>query len=304
MATVGSVHVNAALTNIAIQYKNAAFVAEEVFPIIRVVKESDKYYIFRKEELVDKNSLRAAGAPAREVDWDVDTATYTAEEYALKHLVADRIVNNADVAVRPKITTTQKLTKWLLLGWEKRVQAIAQATGNVNSSATPSPKWNGTSPDIEKNVDTAKANIRGAAGIEPSHILLEYAVAQAVKRDSTVRNLIRYTVPGDTLLRSGDLPPVLWNLAVVVAGSIENTANENATETLASIWNDSALVFYKEPAAALDALSFGYTFRVSDLVVKTYRNDERAGEMVEVSMLQDEKVTATACAYLITDTLH
>lgn len=303
MPSPSSVHVSAPLTNIAIKYKNLALVGEKILPIIPVQKEADKYYVFRKEELIVENSQRAAGAEAKEITWDVDTATYTADEYALKHLVPDRVVNNADSPVRPKITATQKLTQKLLLGSELRIASLVQKNGSVGSSAVPSIKWDGTSPDIEKDIDTAKNAIRKAAGVEPTSIVLPYDVALSVKRDSTVRNLIRYTVPAYELLKTGDLPPVIWNLEVIIAGAIRNTVNEGQAETLGNVWTDNVLVFYKEQSPSLDALSFGYIFRVGNLAVKTYRVEERGGEMIEVSMLQDEKIVATAAGYLISDVL-
>ena len=303
MPSVSSVHVSAPLTNLAIRYKNLALVGERILPVVPVVKEADKYYVFSQEELVVENSKRAAGAEAREIDWDVTTATYSAEEYSLRHLVPDRIVANADNPVRPKITATYKLTQKILLEAEKRVADLVQNTGSVTSSAAVSVKWDGTSPDIEKDVDTAKDAVRIAAGIEPTSIVLPYKVQIVVKRDSTVRNLIRYTVPGDVLLRSGDLPPVLWNLEVISAGAIRNTANIGQTQSLSDIWADHVLVFYKEATPSLDALSLGYIFRVGTFVVKTYRVDTRAGDMIEVSCIQDEKSVATACGYLILDTL-
>ncbi|MEK7112897.1 MAG: hypothetical protein AAB875_06325 [Patescibacteria group bacterium] len=303
MPTVSSVHVNAALTTLAIGYKNLELVGERVFPIVPVNKESDTYYVFNKEELVVEDSERAAGAEAREITWDVTTATYTAKEYALSHLVPDRVMNNADVAVRPQISSTQKLLRKILLGKEKRIANLVQNTANVGSSATPSIKWDGTSPTIEKDIDTAKDTVRIAAGVEPTSMVLPYKVKNAFKRDTTIRDLIRYQVPGDILLRNGELPPVVFNLEVIIAGAIRNTANEGATESLADIWTDNVLVFYKEPTPSLDALSLGYIFRVGNPVVSTYRVDLRKGVMIEVSELSAEKVVASACGYIISDVL-
>ncbi len=303
MPQLSNVHISAPLTNLAIKYKNLAFVAEKVFPIVKVIKESDRYYKFKKEELMDVQSLRAAGAEANEISWDVDNETYSAEEYALRHLVPDRIVNNADVAIKPKMTTTQKLLKWLLLGYEKRVQAIVQSTANITNFATPAPRWNQASPTIEANVDTAKASVRNNCGVEPNSLLMSSAVADVVKRDTTVRDLIRYTVPNKELLINGSLPPVLWNLAVIIGGSIENSAKEGQTEALASVWGDGVLVFYKEIAAALDALTLGYTLRVANTIVSTWREDKRKGEMVEASIIQAEELVSQEAGYLITDVL-
>lgn len=303
MPTVGSVHVNAPLTNVAIQYKNLALVGEKIFPVVPVVKESDVYYVFQQEELVLEDSLRAPGAKVKEIQWDVTTSTYTAQEHALGFLLPDRIVNNADVPIRPRITTTQKLMKKILLGAERRIQLVVQDTANVGGSATPSIKWDGTSPTIERNVDTAKNSIRTTAGIDPTSIVIPYQVSQTVKRDTTVRDLIRYTIPANELLRNGDLPPVIWNLEVIVAGAIYNSANEGQAQTLTDIWTDNVLVFYKENVPSLDTLSLGYVMRVNAPIVKTYRVEERAGEMIEVSILQAEEIVATGAGYLITDTL-
>src|SRR3990167_1463396 len=303
MPTVSSVHVNAALTNLAISYKNAELVWDRIFSIVPVAKESDTYFVFNKEELQDEDALRAAGAEAREITWDVTTATYTAQEYTLRHLIPDRVISNADVAVRPEISTTNKLMRKILLGTERRTALLCQDTRNVGTSSTPSIKWDGTSPTIEKDIDTAKDTVRLAAGTEPTSILLPYKVKNAVKRDSTLRDLIRYTVPGDVLIRNGELPPILFNLETIIAGAIRNTANEGAAESLGDVWTDNVLVFYKEPNPSLEALSYGYTFRVQTAIVKKYRVETRSGVMIEPGVTQTEKVVASSAGYLLTDVL-
>ena len=301
------VHVNAPLTNFALQFRNRAFVAEEVFPVVPVMKESDVYYTFSREELRDVDTLRAAGALAKEVEWVPSTATYTAEEYALRHLLADRIVNNADSPVRPRLNTTAKLMKWIQLGQEKRVQAIAQASGNSVATVAASPKWDGTSPTIEKDIDTAKDSVRNNAGVEPNAILFAENVKDVVKRDSTLRDLIRYVVnggPGNKdLLINGELPPVMFNLVIIVAGATEDTSKIGASSSISKIWADSVPVFYREMAVSLDAVSWGYIMRVQNPIVTSYRSEERKGEYIETSIIQDEKLVTTNAANLITDVL-
>ncbi|GAG02815.1 unnamed protein product, partial [marine sediment metagenome] len=154
-----------------------------------------------------------------------------------------------------------------------------------------------------QDIDTGKNWIRTNAGVEPTSIVLPYNVAQYVKRDATVRNLIRYTVPGDILLRNGDLPPVLWNLEVLIGGAVYNTAAEGQTRTIGNAWGNNVLIFYKEATPSLDALSLGYTFRVKNFLVKTYRVDTREGEMIEASVIQDEKIVSSSCGYLVTAVL-
>jgi len=300
-----NVHVSTPLTNLAIKYRNLAFVADVILPVVKVVKESDKYYIFSREEMKEVDTHRAIGAKSNEVDWDVSTGSYSCEEYALSKLVSDRIVANADAPIRPKITTSQKLMKWLMLGYEKRVKALI--SGTAITSAVPTIKWDGTSPTIEADVDTAKETIGQAAGVAPNIILFNDQVKNVVKKDSTVRNLIRYTIAGSggqELLVNGELPPVLWGLKVVIAAASEDTAKKGQTASISRIWDDDVLVAYVEPAPSLEALSLGYTFRVTNgIVVNTWRVDERKGDMIEPSVIQDEKLVATSAAYLIDNVL-
>lgn len=301
------VHVNQPLTNFALQFRNRAFVAEQVFPVVPVMKESDVYYTFGREELRQVETLRAAGARAKEVDWIPSTANYVAEEYALRHLLPDRIVQNADSPVRPQLNTTAKLLKWILLGQERRVQAAAQNSGNVVATVAASPKWDGTSPTIEKDIDTAKDSVRNNAGVEPNAILLPENVKDVVKRDSTLRALIQYVINlGDgnrDLLMNGELPPVMFNLAIIIAGATEDTSKQGQSSTIAKIWNDSVPVFYREQSVSLDAISWGYIMRVQQSMVKSYRDEHRKGEFIEVSMIQAEELVTSNAANLITDVL-
>ena len=302
----GSVHIDAALSNLAIRYRNLAFVAEILFPVVPVMKESDKYYVFSREELKSIDTHRAIGAPSNEADWDVTNATYSCEEYALKKLLADRIVNNSDAPIRPRMTTVNKLLRWIRLGYEKRVMALVTG-GALGTPTTPTVKWDGTSPTIEANCDTAKAAIRLAAGVDPNTIAFNDQVKDVVKRDSTVRNLIRYTIAGSggqELLVNGELPPVLWGLKVVLAQAAEDTAKKGATASYSRIWPDDVLVCYSEPSPSLESLSLGYTFRVKNgVIVKTWRNEERNGEFIEPALIQDEKIVAAAAGHLIDDVL-
>lgn len=301
MPTTSSVHVNAALSNVAIKFGNPALVAEMVAPVIPVVKESDKYYVFRREELREKNSLRAAGTSATEVDWDVDTATYTAEEYALRHLLPDRVVNNADTPVRPRITTTEKLTDWVRLGYEKRVQAIAQATASVGGSAAASAKWDASSgQDPEEDVDIAKTAVRRNSGRNPNSILMSDSVWKALKRWMRTQST---NITFREILELGKAPDRIWDLDLIIGGSIENTAEEGQSDSISDIWNDNVLVFYRQKSPSLDSLSFMYTFRPRNFRVRTWRDEDKEGEYIEAGFIQDEKLVSSEAGYLITDAL-
>lgn len=299
-----NIHIDAALSNLAQGYRNRAFVADFVLPILPVKNESDKYYIFSREEMREVDSHRAVGARSNEVEWDVSSSSYLCEEYALSKLIADRIVNNADSPIRPKATTVKKLMRLIQLGHEKRVMNLI--TGGSISGAVPSPKWDDTSPTIEEDIDAAKASIGLNAGVEANLLLMNDQVKDYVKRDSTVRNLIRYTITGhggQELLVNGDLPPILWGLKVVVAGCAENTAKQGQTDSISRIWTDDVLVAFVEKAPSLEACSIGYTFMSQKPQTKVWREEDRNGNKYECGVVEDEKLVATSAGYLIDNVL-
>ena len=299
-----NIHIDVALSNLAQGYKNLAFVADYVFPILPVKNESDKYYVFNREEMREVDTHRAIGAESNEVAWDVGNASYICEEQALSKLIADRTINNADSPIRPKMTTINKIMRWIQLGHEKRVMNLV--TGGGVSGAIPDPKWNGTSPTIEGDIDTGKASISLNAGVIANRLLMNDQVKDVVKKDSTVRNLVRYTIQGSggqELLVNGDLPPILWGLKVVVAGSAENTAKQGATNAISRIWPDDVLISFVEEAPSLEAATLGYTFRSQAPQTISWRVDERKGNKYETSVIEVEKLVATSAGYLLDNVL-
>lgn len=48
--TVYDVHVDAPLANISIAYRNASYIADQVFPVVPVQKKSDLFFKFTKAD--------------------------------------------------------------------------------------------------------------------------------------------------------------------------------------------------------------------------------------------------------------
>ena len=61
----GNVHTDQVLTNISVGWSNVGLVAEQLFPTVKVRKQSDKYYTFGRESwLPESGDFRAPGAEA------------------------------------------------------------------------------------------------------------------------------------------------------------------------------------------------------------------------------------------------
>ncbi|MCL5271153.1 MAG: hypothetical protein M1457_11550, partial [bacterium] len=71
MPNANEVHIDAALTNLSVGYRNPAFIADLLAPVVPVRKQSDKYFIHdaAREAFRASNDRRAPGAEASEVDF-------------------------------------------------------------------------------------------------------------------------------------------------------------------------------------------------------------------------------------------
>ena len=46
MPEVSQVHIDATLTNLSVAYRNPAFIADELAPVVNVKKQFDRYFIY------------------------------------------------------------------------------------------------------------------------------------------------------------------------------------------------------------------------------------------------------------------
>lgn len=306
-------HVNALLTQFAIEKGvGGSFAADAIYPVVPVKKESDTYFSHPSPELRDDvEAIRAAGTEAAMVDWKPTTATYSAKEFALRRPLPWRTLDNADDPDKLKMETTRKLLHKIRLGIEKRINAVVTST-SVMAYTTPSVKWDAASGtiDIEGNIDAVKELIVKACGHEPNTIVIPPTVARVVKKNSSIRDLVKYTDP--SLLVNGDLPKVLFNLKVVIPGAIELTSNPAQTDSIARIWNaDNVLVCYVDDTQDNESITLGKQFRCRkrmqgdnlDIMVREYEDVAKEATMIEVSVLQDEKLVSAACGHLLYDVL-
>ena len=321
MPKVNEVHIDAALTNVALGYHPAGMIAEKIFPILPVKFESDKYYEWNKGDAfrVPDNTVRADGTKSKRIGFNISSTTYSAEEYALNIQVTDRQKANADSVINLRSAKTRRLKDILLLDQEIRVAKLLTTQGNwastnrVQRSGTQ--QWNNANfvtadktYGIEATIDTGKEAVRrGTGGLEPNTIIIPSAVAKIVKRDATLRDLIKYTHAD--LLVDGDLPPKLWGMNVLIPKATKNTNKEgNATQTLSDVWGNHVVMLYVTPNAVIDEVTAGYIFRVvneahSPWAACVWREKAEKAEVIETEVCQSEKLVCNVAGYFIEDAI-
>ena len=123
LPTARDVHVSSLLTNVAVSYIQKAknFVADQVFPIVPVEKQSDRYVIYNKSDWFrDEAAERAPGTESAGGGYDVDTTpNYFCRKYAFHKDVDDEMRTNADAPLTPDRTASRFVTQKLLIKRER-----------------------------------------------------------------------------------------------------------------------------------------------------------------------------------------
>jgi hypothetical protein len=95
--TTRDVHVDSVLTNISIAYRNPNYIADQVFPVVRVNKQSDLFFVYEKTAwLRNEAAYRAPGTMSQTADYGVTTASYFAMPWYINHILPDEVRDNAD----------------------------------------------------------------------------------------------------------------------------------------------------------------------------------------------------------------
>jgi hypothetical protein len=97
--TPNDVHVDQLLTNISTAYKNDDYIADMIFPIVGVVKQSNKLAAYGKSAWFrNEAAIRTPGTEPKVGEYDVSTSdTYFCDQYAIGRDIPDEVRENADL---------------------------------------------------------------------------------------------------------------------------------------------------------------------------------------------------------------
>lgn len=292
-------HVDTLLGNISVKYRNAEYIAMDVFPEVPVKKSSDLYRVYDRNFRIPETA-RNAKAAAREHTFEVSTASYNLERHALKDYVADSDADNYDLADL-RADTTEELTDVILRRLEKAVADLFTLTNwSLNVSLAAGAQWtsNTTTSNPIPVWDTGASTIVGNAGIMPNFGILPRDAFVACKSHISVLDRTKYTsaeMTKEMLAGLFDLKELLVPVAQI------DTSNLGATQTISNVYGDVSFLGFKPPKAGPKVLSAGYVFRKAMPLVKRYRVEERDADAIEVNMEYVPKVVASLAGYLIRD---
>jgi len=309
MSKFGTVHIDAALTQVSVGYRNAGFIAERVFPVVPVGKQSDKYFVSGKEIFRVRDDRRAAGAEARESRWTLSNDTFFCSGHALKDYVPREDQVNADPQLDLLTDTTEVLTDQVLLAEEAALVTALAAGATAASQATT--HWDDDDVDPFAIIETQKLVIAKKIGKMPNVLAVSAPVASALKLNANVRQLV--TGAGSVaaaLVTMAQIAAYLEVDEVVVGNAVYDTVNEGQNASLNFVWGEYGLLFYRPPNPGRKTTSLGYTFQWNGAFggdqaqfVNRYYWQPNLADVVEVHKYYDQKLVDTGAGILFTDCL-
>lgn len=271
MPTMQNAHIDRALTNMSVAYMQdaSAFIADKVFPIVKVKRQSDVFYVYNKGDFMrDEAQLRGAGTESAGGDFGVEASDpYYCRKHAFhKDVTAEERTNydeplNADSDAADFVTQKMLIRREMAWAsgffktgiWGKEIAGVA-ATPSTGQTV----QWDKATSNPIKDVTDAGVTMASTTGYKPNTLVLSPYAFNALKNHYDILDRIKYTEKG---IVTEDLLASLFGVEkVLVAWSVVNSAKKGATDDISFIMGKHALLCYSAPAPALKKPSAGYIF--------------------------------------------
>lgn len=301
--TSRDVHIDQPLTNIAVAYMQSEsnFIASRVFPVVPVLKQTDKFWKYTKGDWfrVDAKE-RAPGTESAGGGFELTTDDYLCKRYGMHKDVDDDTRANADQPINVDRDATEYVTRQLMLKREKLWAAKYFTTAVWGSpDFVPTTLWDSTGSDPVGDIDTQGDAIEQLTGYRPNVLVVGPAVHTVLKNHADVLDRIKYTQRG--IVTEELLAAIFGVEKYLVARAVENTAAEGQNATMARMFGKHCLLAYAAPTPGIMQPSAGYTFAWTGLLgagatgirIKRFRIDEIESDRVEGDLAFDMKVVGS-----------
>ena len=295
------------LTNVAVAYQNSEYIADKIFPMLQVKKQSGKHFVYDKGRFRINEVLRAVGANSKEVTLKVTTGTtYFCEDHALKQFVADEDRDNAITPTTPMVDATENATDMLQVSREYALASYMANVSNLTNSTTLSgtDQWSDyANSDPFDDIMTGIESVHGKIFVKPNTLVLGQQTFNSLKNHPDLLDRVKYSQKGVITI---DLLKSLFDVEhVLIGGAGYNSATEGQTDDMAYIWGKHAWLLYINPKTAAKMITFGFAYTWKKIKTERLRGsdeEDRKGTYVRVGdHYYDQQVVTVDAAYLIAD---
>jgi len=305
------VHIDAVLSNISVAYIQAhsRYIAQQVFPVVPVGKQSDKFFRYRKEDWFrDEARRRADATESAGSGYELDTDTYSCDVFAFHKDIGSQARANQDSPLDLDSEATEFVTQRMLLRQEMSFvndyfrPGVWSTDWTGIESGTPDEgqfvKWsNYEDSDPVEDIEEGKELILKTTGLEANTLVMGYGVFRRFKQHPDVRDRVKYTSSSN--VTPGMMAAMLEVDRVLISSAIRTTEPEGRENPEFDFTHGgNALLCHVASSPGLLTPSAGYTFAWDGISgglglpvgVSSFFMDELKADRIEAEAAWDNKV--------------
>jgi hypothetical protein len=252
------------LTGIIVNYRNAEFIADKVFPRLspRLNKQQFKWWKFDFGQMVTRHDSKVGrkGTP-KVIELEGQELDASTDDYGFSSVVPADDVNQAPDGYDPRQFHAQALYNFVLMEREVRAAEIAfdEATYDANNKETLSGSSQWSHVDSDPIMDVGAA--RESMVMKPNKLLLGSGTWFALRTNPAILKSISVSGTDKGMATLAAVTALLEFDEIIVGQSKVNASKPGQTPVLANAWGNHALMYRQEPLASSNfgVATFGWT---------------------------------------------
>jgi hypothetical protein len=290
------------------------FVADKVFPMISVSKQSDKYYKYSREGLRDGDvTVLAPRTEVNRVGMALSTDSYFSDVRGLGMDFDEQTLANEDTALELRSQGANVLMEKILIDREVRWASAFFSAGIWGTDITPGNLWSdytNSTPIVD--VTTGRRTMQLASGgYKPNTMVVGKEVRDVLINHPDILARLNggSTVSNPALITDAKLAEIFEVENFYVMEAVRNTAAEGVTDAFGFIGGKNALLTYTPSTMGLRTPGAGAIFcwdsipGVSGMgiTVESFSDDalkrQQIAELIQVKSSDDMKLIGAEMGY-------
>jgi hypothetical protein len=317
LLTPSAVHIDQPLSNLTLAYvqEQTNFVADKVFPVVGVQRQSDKYYIYDRANMNRSGDVKKL-APRTEVNrigMAVSNSAYYADVYGIGMDFDEQTIANEDAMLEIRAAGAQTLINRVLIEREEQFASTFFNAGVWTTDVTPGNLWSDytNSTPISDVTNGSRTMQLTSGGFKPNTMVVGKEVRDILINHPDILARLNggSTINNPALITDGKLAEIFGVENFFVMEAVKNGAVEGLAESNAFIGGKNALLVHTPRASGLMTPAAGLTFAWNNIpnvnnlgiTVESFSDDalkrQQVAEHIQVKMAYDMKVVGADLGY-------
>jgi len=323
LLTPSAVHIDQPLSNLTLAYvqEQTNFVADKVFPVVGVQRQSDKYYLYDRANMNRSGDVKKL-APRTEVNrigMAISNAAYYADVYGIGMDFDEQTLANEDAMLEVRAAGAQTLINRVLIEREEQFASSFFSAGVWTTDVTPSNLWSdytNSTPITDVTAGRRTMQLK-SGGFKPNTMVIGKEVRDVLINHPDILARLNggATVTNTALITDAKLAEIFEVENLYVMEAVKNGAVEGLAEANAFIGGKNALLVHTPRTAGLMTPAAGLTFAWNNIpsvnnlgiTVESFSDDalkrQQVAEHIQVKMAYDMKVVGADLGYFFEDVI-